>query len=114
VRRSELRAHFSPALLQSITDHAADLVQDSFGCQFITEVLLGASGEKSAALNAVAALAAGNPNSESHLAATAPGGRMLKTLVAGGHYNSKEKRVEREFFASLNHDVSGKLTIPSG
>jgi pumilio family protein 6 len=99
--------------LQSITDHAAELVKDSFGCQFLTEVLLGTSGEKIVALNAVAALAAGNPNSESHVAATAPGGRMLKTLVAGGYYNSKEKRVERKFSAGLSHDVSGKLTISS-
>ncbi|KAA8894113.1 armadillo-type protein [Sphaerosporella brunnea] len=94
VRRSELRTHLSPAVLQAIADHAVELVQDSFGCQFIAEVLLGSSGDKSAALNAVAALATGDPNSESHVVATAAGGRMLKTLVAGGHYNSKEKRVE--------------------
>jgi pumilio family protein 6 len=110
VRRLELHAHLSPAVLQGVADHAAELVRDSFGCQFIAEVLLGASGEKTPALNAVAALAAGDPNSDSHVAATAAGGRMLKALVAGGHYNNKEKRVEREFSAIANHYISRNLT----
>ena len=51
-------------------------------------------GDKSAAIEAVAELASGNPTDEGHVATTAAGGRMLKTLVAGGHYNNKEKKVE--------------------
>jgi len=115
VRQTELRNHLSPIVIQGVADHAADLAQDSFGCQFITEVFMGATGksrhtqgnihltdwsitgDKSSAIDAVAELATGSPNSESHVAATAAGGRMLKTLVAGGHYNNKEKKVEREF-----------------
>ncbi|KAF8534742.1 armadillo-type protein [Trichophaea hybrida] len=85
VRQTELRNHLSPIVLQGVVDYAADLVHDSFGCQFIIEVLLGAS---------VTDLATGNPNTESHVASTAAGGRMLKTLVAGGHYNNKERKVE--------------------
>ena len=44
LRMSELRAHLSPALLGGIAENAEDLVHDSFGCQFIAEVLLGAVG----------------------------------------------------------------------
>ena len=45
-------------------------------------------------MSAVASLAAGDPTEDGHIATTAAGGRMLKTLVAGGHYNSKLKKVE--------------------
>lgn len=44
VRQSELRNHLSPIVLQGVADHSAELVRDSFGCQFATEVLLGSSG----------------------------------------------------------------------
>jgi len=57
-------------------------------------MLLFYTGDKSAAMNAVASLAAGDPTEDGHIATTAAGGRMLKTLVAGGHYNSKLKKVE--------------------
>ncbi|KAI5788184.1 armadillo-type protein [Pyronema domesticum] len=94
VRQAELRTHLSPIVLKGVADNAAELVKESFGCQFITEVLLGASGDKTAAVEAVAAIAAGNPEDKDHVAATAAGGRMLKTLVAGGHYNNKTKQVD--------------------
>jgi len=45
-------------------------------------------------MTAVASLAAGNPTEDGHIATTAAGGRMLKTLVAGGHYNNELKKVE--------------------
>ncbi|RPB14959.1 ARM repeat-containing protein [Morchella conica CCBAS932] len=93
-RQSELRNHFSPVLIEGITGNAEDLCANSFGCQFIIEVLLGATGDKASTLERVAEQAAGDPTSEGHIVGTAFGGRMLKTLVAGGHYNPKEKKVE--------------------
>ena len=107
VRRKELAKALSPYLIKAIEVASADLVATAFGGQFITEVLLGAEGDKSAALNAVAETASGDPNyirSEvvegaenteppSHIATTSHGGRMLKSLIAGGHFDSKTKSV---------------------
>ena len=109
-RRSELAKALSPFLIKAITSGAVDLIATSFGCQFVTEILLGAGGDKSAALTAIAEAAAGdptiartpdpahkvvveNPTSTSHIAATAYGGKMLKTLIAGGRFDSKTKTV---------------------
>ncbi|CAZ80289.1 unnamed protein product [Tuber melanosporum] len=97
-RQSELRTHFSQPFLQCIAEHAEELIRDSFGCQFITEVLLGSTGDKSPALQALASTAAGNPKTaddgdDPHVVNTAAVGRMYKTLVTGGHYSSKENKV---------------------
>lgn len=110
VRRSELAKALSPYLLNSITTAASDLVTTSFGCQFITEVMFGAEGDKSAALAAIAETAAGDPSyvkalpaeeqaasaeisTASHIANTPFGGKALKALVAGGHFDIKTKSI---------------------
>ncbi|EKD15820.1 uncharacterized protein L3040_003325 [Drepanopeziza brunnea f. sp. 'multigermtubi'] len=108
IRRAELAKALSPFLLNGIAAAAPDLVATSFGTQFVTEVLFGAEGDKTAALAAVAETAAGDPtytqtpvtedgaeNHEppSHLAATPYGGKMLKSLIAGGRFDSKTKAV---------------------
>lgn len=110
IRRNELAKALSPFLLKAIAAGAADLVATSFGCQFITDVLFGAEGDKSAGLAAIAEAAAGDPTSvqppvpadkvttESamptpHIATTAYGGKMLKALIAGGRFDSKTKTV---------------------
>lgn len=43
-RQAELRTHFSSALIDGVAENAEALGADSFGCQFVSEVLLGASG----------------------------------------------------------------------
>lgn len=48
VRRAELRGHLSPVMVKGIAEHGETLVESSFGCTFITEVLLGADGMSSA------------------------------------------------------------------
>jgi pumilio family protein 6 len=109
IRRAELARALSPYLLKSIEAAASDLVTSTFGCQFITEVLFGAEGDKSAALEAVARTASGNPTiaepsvtdgaaegsegSVLHVANTPFGGKMLKALVAGGRFDSKTKAI---------------------
>ncbi|TVY48252.1 Pumilio homology domain family member [Lachnellula occidentalis] len=110
IRRSELAKALSPYLLKAIEAAAADLVATSFGCQFITEVLFGAEGDKTAALAAIAQTAGGDPtwvqpevieegaeteNTQppSHLANTAFGGKMLKSLIAGGRFDYSTKTV---------------------
>lgn len=111
IRRSELAKALSPYLLTAIATAASDLVTTSFGCQFITEVLLGAEGDKSAALTAIAETAAGDPSyveapsaeedantadgvhTPGHIANTSFGGKALKSLVAGGRFDIKTKSI---------------------
>lgn len=110
IRRSELGKALSPYLLKAIESAASDLVSTSFGCQFITEVLFAADGDKSAALNAIAETAGGDPTwvapqveegkdaettekPPSHIANTPFGGKMLKSLVQGGRFDMKTKTI---------------------
>lgn len=110
IRRNELAKALSPFLLKAIAVGAADLVATSFGCQFVTEVLFGAEGDKSAALAAIAEAAAGDPTfvkasvpaekvaiedivPTSHIAVTPYGGKMLKALIAGGRFDSQTKTI---------------------
>ncbi|TVY83193.1 Pumilio homology domain family member [Lachnellula suecica] len=107
-RRSELAKALSPYLLKAIEAASADLVATSFGGQFVTEVLFGAEGDKTAALTAIAQTAAGDPTwvqpevveegAEStqpatHIANTPWGGKMLKSLIAGGRFDPATKTV---------------------
>ncbi len=93
LRRKELVAGLSPALLSFIESNAESLVKTSFGCQFMTEVLLGAIGDRKPALNAVAALAHSSEEIRASLK-TPSAGRMLKSLVLGGHFNPKTKTID--------------------
>ncbi|KUJ20287.1 ARM repeat-containing protein [Mollisia scopiformis] len=106
VRRSELAKALSPYLLKAIETAAKDLVASSFGAQFVTEVMFGAEGDKTAALKAIAETAAGdptfvqpetteeeNPEPASHVGNTPFGGRLFKSLIAGGRFDSKTKSV---------------------
>lgn len=101
IRRSELAAAASPTLLAFIAARAETLLETSFGCQFISEVLFDSTGDKSAALEAVANAA----KSQSEQRDSAAFGRLLKSLVQGGRYNPATKSVEK-VSPSLNfHDL---------
>ncbi|KAH0565582.1 hypothetical protein GP486_001032 [Trichoglossum hirsutum] len=93
-RRHELLRAISKPLLEVVAQNVEMLVQSSFGCQFISEVLLGCEGEKAEALEAVARVAEGDPSVDGHTADSAAGGRMVKSLVMGGHYNVKSGKVD--------------------
>lgn len=104
-RRKELVAAMSPQLLSALAASPKDLVYTSFGCQFVTDVLLSATGDKSGALEAIASTAAGDPAAKidvemyppplPHISMTPHGGKMLKTLLAGGRFDRKEGAVKR-------------------
>lgn len=95
-RRAEVIDSMSEPLLDFITKRPKSLAQSSFGCQFITETLLSTltSGNKDAAKVALASIASGDPTADGHIAKNAAAGRMLKTLVLGGQFDSKEKKVK--------------------
>lgn len=92
-RRLELVQYMSPYLLPIIEHRAADIATSSFGCQYITEVLLEGQGDKSAAVAAVADIASGDPASEEHIAQNAAAGKMLRTLNSGGKFDFESKTV---------------------
>ena len=93
VRRKEIIKALSPYLLPFIEANAAELVQTNLGPQFISEVLLGADGDKEPALMAVADLTEGGPEVQKALEKIGAS-RMLKTLVAGGHYSPKTGSID--------------------
>ena len=92
-RQQELSAAISPPVFSTIAQHAEALSKSPFGFTLMQEALLSGAGDKAAAITAVAALAAGDPETEGHIAQSASGGKMLKTLVLGGYYSHEEKRV---------------------
>ena len=93
IRRMELISYLSPPLLSLITSHSRELVITSFGCQVITEVLLSATGDRQAAVAAVATLLQKDQDTPHYLFSPAAS-RMLKTLVQGGRFNPITKCIE--------------------
>ncbi len=95
-RKTELAkalSGYDNILLSTVASRAQELISTSFGCQFVTEVLLSAEGDKTAAMEAVAELAKGDPKEEGHVARNGTAGWMLKTLVVGGRFDAATKRV---------------------
>lgn len=103
VRRGELVAALSPSLLSVVAAAPAELTSTAFGCQFVSGVLLACDGDKTAALQAIADSAGGDPNMESieedtahskvHVSKTLFGPRMLKSLIQGGQYDKAAGKV---------------------
>ncbi|KAL8738093.1 MAG: hypothetical protein Q9181_001079 [Wetmoreana brouardii] len=93
-RRKELLAYLSPPLLSLIATDAETLVQSSFGCQFMTEVLLSATGDREPALKAIITLTRSDSPEVQEALSSPSAGKMLKALVQGGRYNPESKKVE--------------------
>lgn len=92
-RRMELVTPLSPSYISTLVSNTSVLVKDSYGCQFIAAVLLSAVGDKSAAVEAITVQMAGDPSAEGHPATMSHAGRLLRSLVAGGHFDPKLKKV---------------------
>ncbi|KAA8652078.1 hypothetical protein EYZ11_005549 [Aspergillus tanneri] len=110
VRRQELVKAASSNLLGFIAARADSLLETSFGCQFIAEVLFDADGDKSAALSAVATAAKSRSDTQDSPFV----GRLLKSLVQGGRFNSAEKAVEKvqpplNFHALLYEQIKDEI-----
>ncbi|KAK3362847.1 armadillo-type protein [Lasiosphaeria hispida] len=105
IRRKELVSAMSPQLLAAVAASPKDLVSTSFGCQFVTEVLLSTVGDKTAALEAIASTAAGDPAAvadedvypppPTHISLTPHGGKMFKSLLAGGRFDKEAGSIKR-------------------
>lgn len=102
-RRQELVNTLIPHLLEAIASAPSDIMSSSFGCQFIADVLLSNTGDKTAALEAVAQAAKGDPSVEvpedelqpaaPHVSKTPFGGRMLKSLIQGGRFDKEAGKI---------------------
>ena len=104
VRRKELVTSLSPSLLSLVQTRTEALIQTTFGCQFISEVLLSAIGDRKSAMIAVAGLVDGSGEIKEALR-TPAAGRMLKTLVQGGRFNRQTKTVEQSEPPLGFHDI---------
>ena len=93
-RRKELTTALSPSLLPFVAANAEKLIQTSFGCQFTCEILLGAEGTKSDALQAIARLASSSDPTVQKSLLSPAASRMLKSLVLGGRFNRETKLVD--------------------
>ncbi|KAF7550438.1 hypothetical protein G7Z17_g5711 [Cylindrodendrum hubeiense] len=102
-RRGELVASLSPQLIAAIETMSAELTATAFGCQFLGDVLLSGTGDKSNALAAIAQTASGDPSQEPvedelttpqvHISRTPFGGRMLKSLIQGGKFDKSTGKI---------------------
>ena len=88
-RRKEIVEAMSQPLLDLIASQAGTLAESSFGCQFMTEILLGGIGEKKNALAAVL----GVVDISSVVIETPAFSRLLKTLVQGGRFDPATKKI---------------------
>jgi pumilio homology domain family member 6 len=91
IRRQELVKALSQPLIDVVSEQAEALACSSFGCQFIHEVMFGGEGDKTAALESIAILA----KEKSELFDTPYAGRMLKSLVQGGPFDTESRKIQR-------------------
>ena len=92
-RQKELVSHLSAPLLALIENNAVKLVSSSFGCQFITEVLLSAQRDRTGAVTSLLSIVDADREVQDHFQ-TPHAGRMLKLLVQGGHFNTATKTIQ--------------------
>lgn len=118
IRRKELIKAATPTLLDFITSSADKLVETSFGCQVLAEVMLSAeeedadSSKRDSALSAIAATPKSNPDA----IPTPHAGRMLKALVQGGRFDPSTKKVSKVepplgFQSKIYENIQGEAEI---
>ncbi|KAI0014658.1 armadillo-type protein [Xylariomycetidae sp. FL0641] len=94
VRRKELVAAMSPSLLAAIAAAPLDLISTSFGAQLVTEALLSGVGDKCTHGDADAAEEKVDGfQPQVHISKAPHGGRMFKTLIAGGRFDRETRKV---------------------
>lgn len=103
-RRLELLEKFAPMFLKSISKHYAEILEENLGCQFISEVLLNDElyeqlSEKDVenfqkVIDNIAVTFKGDISEEEHPIQRPYSTRLLKALIQGGKWNSKERKVE--------------------
>ncbi|KAI0763930.1 ARM repeat-containing protein [Trametes elegans] len=100
LRATEIRKAASDGLLQWVAEDGPEVARDTGGSLVVTEIMLEAEGDKSAASDALLrALAAPypptDPTGQPHPIALPHVARLYKTLLQGGHFSHSTRAVER-------------------
>lgn len=103
-RRKELLNRFAPVFLSNISKHYSEILSENIGCQFVSEVLVNDDlyeqlGEKDVqryqgVVELVLTSFKGDISEEEHPINRPFSVRLLKSLIQGGKWNNKEKKVE--------------------
>lgn len=103
-RRKELLNKFAPMYLSTISKYYDMILSDNLGSQFVSEVLVNdefydqlSDKEKEKhreIVNTVSTYFKGDVSEESHPIHKPFSVRLLKSLIQGGKWNAKEKKVE--------------------
>lgn len=104
VRREQLLKNFAPLILGVINKDYDELLEENFGCQFVAEVLTNddfyeqldenAQGKFQELIDSIMVLFKGDITEEQHPIHRPFSVRLLKSMIQGGKWNNKEKKVE--------------------
>ncbi|SCU94144.1 LAME_0F06304g1_1 [Lachancea meyersii CBS 8951] len=119
-RRKELLNKFAPMYLSTIAKYYDLILEENLGCQFISEVLVNDEfyeqlGEQDKArfqevIDTIIAYFKGDITDEKHPIHRPYSVRLLKSLIQGGKWNAKEKKLEPlRSVQGLGHDFAQKF-----
>jgi pumilio family protein 6 len=100
IRAQEILKTTSPQLIKLVTDDAAVLMREKLSSQVVQEIMLHAIGDKTAAVNAILALAGENIEKENHIIEDRFANRIIKAMIkADTAETENDKAVEPLEFA---------------
>ncbi|CDH51464.1 pumilio domain-containing protein kiaa0020homolog [Lichtheimia corymbifera JMRC:FSU:9682] len=100
VRAKEILNEASPLLIDTVAKKAPVLMREKLSSQVVQEILLHATGDKTAAINAILDLASENIEKENHIMQDRFGNRVIKAMVkADSAEETNDKAVEPLEFA---------------
>lgn len=100
IRAQEILKATSPQLIKLVTDDAAILMREKLSSQVVQEIMLHAVGDKTAAVDAILALAGENIEKENHIIEDRFANRIIKAMIkADTAETENDKAVEPLEFA---------------
>ncbi|ODV86125.1 hypothetical protein CANARDRAFT_27392 [[Candida] arabinofermentans NRRL YB-2248] len=111
-RRQEVLKAYLPVFYKTVIDSPYEILGDNMGCQFVMEVLLNnefpelVSESRSKVLDILIDVVKGDIDYEKHLLSKPFVPRLLKTVIQGGKFNIKEKKIVPVPDAGLGYDFA--------
>ncbi|KAL0137474.1 armadillo-type protein [Mucor lusitanicus] len=100
IRAQEILKATSPQLIKLVTENAAILMREKLSSQVVQEIMLHAVGDKSAAMDAILALAGEDIEKENHIIEDRFANRIVKAMIKADTAESEnDKAVEPLEFA---------------
>ncbi|EIW69578.1 hypothetical protein TREMEDRAFT_73909 [Tremella mesenterica DSM 1558] len=96
LRREEIRAYASEGLLKAVEEKGPEMVRDPGAGLVVQEIMLSTMGDKSQAIKALIKPICGpyTVSTGYHILDLPHASRTYKTMLSGGHFNSKLSAVE--------------------